>query len=85
MNENTTAFNEAIDCEHPDQFIDFSKVKLSNGQLPVPAGLQVSAASAQSLNPNYSSKSEANWMNVRWAVGCSSGNPDLLIPNFGEW
>lgn len=56
--QNTTAFNEAmrynlseaIDGEHPDLFIDFSKVKLSHGQLPVPANLQVTAASSQSLN-----------------------------------
>jgi len=56
--QNTTAFNEAmrynlaeaIGGEHPNLFIDFSKVKLSHGQLPVPANLQVTAASAQNLN-----------------------------------
>ena len=36
------------------------------------------------INPNYSSESAANWMNVQWTVRCSSGNPDLEIPNFGE-
>jgi hypothetical protein len=63
--QNTTAFNEAmrynlaeaIAGEHPDQFIDFSKVKLSSGQLPVPANLQAIAASAGSLNLSWENNS----------------------------
>ena len=65
MAKNTTAFNEAmrynlaesIDGEYPDFFIDFGKVKLSSGQLPVPANLQVTAASAQSLNLTWENNS----------------------------
>jgi hypothetical protein len=63
--QNTTAFNEAmrfnlaeaIGGEHPDQFIDFSKIKLSSGQLPVPANLQAAGASAQSLNLTWENNS----------------------------
>ena len=39
----------------------------------------------EKFNPNYSSESEANRMNVRLTKRCSSGNPDLEIPNFGEY
>ncbi len=49
--KNTTPFNEAmrynlaqaITGAAPDWFIDFSMVKLSSGQMPVPANLQVTA------------------------------------------
>ncbi len=63
--QNTTAFNEAmrynlgvaIAGEYPDQFIDFSKVQLSSGQLPVPTNLQAVAASALSFNLSWENNS----------------------------
>jgi hypothetical protein len=65
MAQNTTTFNEAmrynlaeaIGGEHPDLFIEFSKVKLSSGQLPVPGNLQVSPASAHSLKLSWENNS----------------------------
>ena len=93
--QNTSAFNEAmrynlaeaIGGEHPDQFIDFSKVKLSRGQLPVPANLQVSAASAQSLNlswENNSNQSLANGSDLLMAglYDQESGEGYTLTGNF---
>ena len=47
--------------------------------------IEFKRADLEKFNPNYSSESEANRMNVRLTVRCSSGNPDLEIPNFGEY
>jgi len=74
---NTTTHNEAmrynlayaIGGEFPDLFIDFSKVKLSFGDLPVLEDLEVSAASSKSLN--------LNWVNN--AGNGNAGADDLLV------
>jgi hypothetical protein len=77
MASETTPHNEAmrynlanaIGGEYPDLFIDFSKVKLSEGELYVPTGLQVSAASAKSLNLSWQHEQGTN----------KGGNDDLLM------
>ncbi|MBU1369203.1 MAG: hypothetical protein KJ578_07180 [Bacteroidetes bacterium] len=77
MVSNTTPHNEAmrynlanaISGEYPDLFIDFSKVKLSVGELYVPTGLQVSSASAKSLNLSWQHEQGTN----------QGGNDDLLM------
>jgi hypothetical protein len=63
--KNTTAFNEAmrfnlataVAGEYPEQFIDFSKVQLSSGQLPVLTGLVATAATALSMNLSWENNS----------------------------
>lgn len=73
----TTTHNEAmrynlahaIGGEFPELFIDFSKVKLSFGDLSVLESLEISAASSKSLS--------LNWVNN--AGNGKSGADDLLI------
>jgi len=59
----------AVVGEYPDLSIDFSKIKLSFGTLPVPEGFQAVAASANSLN--------LSWQNTAGSYG--SGDNDLLM------
>ncbi len=62
---NTSAFNEAmrynlaaaVTGEYPDFAIDYNKVKLSDGKLPVPSNLQVTASSAVSFTLNWDDNS----------------------------
>jgi hypothetical protein len=36
-------------------------------------------------NPLYSYLSTAKGVNVRWALGCKAGNPDLATPKIGSF
>ncbi len=37
------------------------------------------------INPLYSYLSTAKGVNVRWALGCKAGNPDLATPKIGSF
>ena len=63
--ETTTSFNaamkynlaNAIEGEYPDQSIDFSKLKLSLGQLPVPSGMQAAVTSSLEFSLTWTDNS----------------------------
>ncbi|MBE0650048.1 MAG: hypothetical protein IH595_04320 [Bacteroidales bacterium] len=69
--ENSTAFNAAmqynlayaITGEYPDLSIDFSQVKLSMGQLPVPSGMQAVVSSALSITLSWTDNSSMSLAN----------------------
>jgi hypothetical protein len=39
----------------------------------------------KAINPLYSYLSTAKGVNVRWALGCKAGNPDLATPKIGSF
>lgn len=63
--ETSTGFNaamkynlaHAIEGEYPEQAIDFSKIKLSMGQLPVPSGIQAAVTSELSFTLTWTDNS----------------------------
>ncbi len=46
---------------------------------------KISYLYTKKFNPLYSYLSTAKGVNVRWALGCKAGNPDLATPKIGSF